>query len=208
LKRISVLIGVVVIMIAFGTAAAWLQHLHSTPRTSEFDCLTTAHDGWLTISEGQASVHVDWQSGVGRLDGFTTESAGTSGEPHARTVALDLVSPLKGKPSGSAHAAKVNIFAMCDGVPRWWSGITVTKPTLRECVSRSWKAPRALVQCVRDVASAPAPAPTTSEAYDVAVKLRVATGTVPPEEIPDRPEPFFVHPRGPAPGASLGDTED
>ena len=65
----TVLIVLLVLLVCFGGAAVWLQHLHSAPKVSEFDCLSTAHTGWLTISAGQVTVHSDWESGAGRIDG-------------------------------------------------------------------------------------------------------------------------------------------
>ena len=184
MKRIVLLISVLVILVGFGGAAAWIQHLRSTPRASEFDCLATAHDGWLTISAGDSTVHADWDSSGAHVDGIPGTPRAVD-EAKARTVALELTSPLKGKPSGATHTATVHIFAMCDGVGRWWSGTTVSRPGLKECLSTL--RPRTVLQCVRDLASAPAPAPATSEAYDVAQKVWKATGATPePEEPPSR----------------------
>jgi hypothetical protein len=184
MRRLLVLTSLLVLVVTFGGAAAWIQRLHNAPKASEFDCLSTAHTGWLTVSAGDTTVHADWDGSAGRVDGVPGMSL-TRDEVKARSFALDVTSPLKGRPSGSRGVASVHIFALCDGVPRWWSGTTVMKPSLKECVKLL--RPRALIQCVRDVAESPAPAPTSSEAYDVAAKVWKAVGVHVPAPEPEPP---------------------
>jgi hypothetical protein len=202
MRRIVLLVAVLVILVGCGGAAAWVQHLRSTPRASEFDCLATAHDGWLTISAGNSNVHADWDSSGAHVDGIPGTPRVVD-EAKARSVALDFTSPLKGKPSGAAHTATVHIFAMCDGASRWWSGTTVSRPSLKECLGDL--RPRHALQCVRDFASAPAPAPASSEAYDVALKVWKATGVTPAPENPPSPRFHFPAPHG---GPFFGGDDD
>ncbi|MFT3839626.1 MAG: hypothetical protein QM723_21760 [Myxococcaceae bacterium] len=200
MRRLGMLAVLAAMVAAAGGAAIWIERARTELRPSEFDCLATAHAGWLTISTDEVTVHTDWTDAAGHIDGVPGAS-GQAGEPSARALALDLTRPLKVKPSGTSRGAKVNMFAVCDGVEHWWSGTSPTHPTFKQCLQVPGAA--AVAQCMREVFAWPTPPPASAQAYEVAKKVLQATGS---DAEPHDPMPYFplLHPRGPA----VGDLED
>lgn len=200
MKRIGLLTLLVVMLAGAAGAATWIERARMRPRATEFDCLATAHTGWLTISTDEVTVHTDWEAAAGHIDGVPGGS-GSAGETTARALALDLTRPLKFDSSDTPRGAKVNMFAVCDGVQHWWSGTTPTNPTFKQCLHLPGA--RAVAECMREVFVWPTPPPASSQAYAVAKKVLQVTGS---DAEPHDPMPYFplLHPRGPA----VGDLED
>jgi len=182
------------LVLSLGGAGLRFWTVARSTHPNPFDCLATASTGWVTISADGTTIHSDWKDDEGHIDGMTGGIAALD-DAGARKVALEWVAPLSRPGKNAGHTSKVNVFAMCDGVPRWWSGTSVGTVTLRSCLSIH---PRTMLQCVRDVVMTPA-AVSDSSAWELSKKVHAVAGRPLPEET-DSPPFAIPHWRGPADG--------